>query len=69
MYGSKVSLNQKESGHGHFLCCSVGDVINGILINVISFFVSMVFSSFFPSGSQYLRLLKLFSLGIKPSSC
>lgn len=48
MYGSKVSLNQKESGHGHFLCRSVGGVINGILINVISFFVSWCFLLFFP---------------------
>lgn len=52
MYGSKVSLNQKESGHGHFLCRSVGGVINGILINVISFLSHGVFFFF----SQWISI-------------
>lgn len=68
MYGSKVHINQEESRNGHFLvllwrCCDEWySHQHGF------FFVSWCFL-LFPSGFQYLKLLKLFSLGIKPSSC
>lgn len=68
MYGSKGCINQKESRNGHFLvplcrwCDKWYSHQRGF------FFASWCFL-LFPSGSQYLRLLKLFSLGIELSWC